>query len=240
MGDELNSVDKQQKTSSVKSHEEILELFEEIEQIEQELKNPDFTNELQESISSEEKLITPESAKDNTVEISEKNRVKKKKSLKILFTPGEKKKTKKIKAKKILKRRKSSKSPSLKKKILKKNKNRAVDKKKSLDPSKSTFTLKLDTSGTLVGLEVPKTKKPKQKFSLKTVFKKKPKKTDDTASKSSDVKGIKALPIKLKGLLSHLPFISKKISNKDTSTSDSSSSKLSAIPKKIKGIFSRK
>jgi hypothetical protein len=54
------------------------------------------------------------------------------------------------------------------------------------------------------------------------------------------VKGLKALPVKLKGLLSHIPIISKKISTKNKSTEDNTSSKLSVIPKKIKGIFSKK
>jgi hypothetical protein len=239
MSDELKTIDKTQKTDSVKSHDEILELFEEIEQIEQELKNPDFSNKEKDNNISDDSSVIPELDKEQLSDFKKDVSFKKKRSLKKFFKRG-KKKTKKIKTKKNLKQHKLLKLKFLKKKIFKKNKKPRASKKKSLDATKSTFTLKLDKSGNLLGLEIPKSKKPKQKFSLKTVFQKKHKKSDDTSSKSSDVKGLKALPVKLKGLLSHIPIISKKISTKNKSTEDNTSSKLSAILKKIKGIFSRK
>lgn len=237
MDDNSTTVDKQQKTTSVKSHEEILELFQEIEQIEQELKNPDISSEPKEIISSDEEQLHPESQKETITETANDISRKKKKSFKKMFTPREKKK---FRIKKRVKEKKSVKQKPAKKKLFKKTKKPSVDKEKSLDPIHSTFTLKLDKSGNLVGLEIPQAKKPKQKFSLKTVLKKKSKKSDSEKIQPSDVKGIKALPVKLKGLVSHIPFLSKKLSNKDKPASDSKTSKLSSIPKKIKGIFSKK
>ncbi len=111
---------------------------------------------------------------------------------------------------------------------------RKNEQEEDIKPLKSTFTLKLNKKGDLVGLNIKKPKPPKEKskFRLKSLFKKSPK--DEKVQEKEDVGGFKG---KLIGIVSKLPF---KKGNSTTDSPKESESKISSIVEKIKGIFSWK
>lgn len=220
----LEELDQKKGSSALKSHNEILDLFKELETIEENVKNPEVIEEI---------IIKPDIAKqeieqtDITGEIEKdldtsEDSVKKEKNHKLQFLSK-------------LRKKKKPKEPG--KRFLKLRRFKSIkteDIHGELKPIKSTFTLKINDQGNLIGLNIKKpiTKKEKKPLRLK-LFKKGAAKEEAPAV--TDVKGIKGIPVKIKGLFSKI-----RLKKSEASNSEGGGSKISGVAGKIKGIFSRK
>ncbi|MFO7677721.1 MAG: hypothetical protein R6V50_05000 [Thermoplasmatota archaeon] len=234
MDDESNKDPLLKKSSTVKSHDEILELFQEIEEIEVELKNP---NNPINNFRDPKQIFSDEKLENNipNEEYGEQQKdevLKEKKIQKNFFTGAKRKKPIKIKFINIFKKPSSVSSDETTKKFLKEKEKKVIQKEKQIDPYNTTFTLKLDSSGNLVGLDIKKPKNATQKRRQAPLINGKTKTIDSPSQ--SDVKWINKIQMKINRLLSLVPFLSKK-KNSD----DSKFSKVSGITKKLKGIFSK-
>ena len=239
-GNEAREITQKDKTdhgkisSSIKSHEEILELFKEIETIEENIQNFDSDVDAplySDDVPLEERDIDLEQQPEiNSPPIDKPTQ----KTHHTLFHRHKKKKIKKPTShrhffKKIKAKRNIKKDDELTQ--LQKQKKKSKNK---LDRNSSTFTLKITDNGDLVGLNIKKHPLPQEHKGLKNLFSKKEgSKKQDT--EKSEVKGLKAIPVKIKAIFSS---ITKRRSGKDAG--ESSTSKISGISGKIKGIFSRK
>ena len=217
----LEELDQKKRSSALKSHNEILDLFKELETIEENIKSPEVIEEIiiQPDISKQEieqTDITGEIEKDlDTLEDS----VKKEKKHKLQFLSKLRKK----------KKPKEPKKRFLKLRRLKPKENEDVQGE--LKPIKSTFTLRINDQGNLIGLNIKKPRSKKEKKPLKLrLFKRGAAKEEAPAE--TDVKGI---PVKIKGLFSKI-----KLKKSGGSKSEGGGSKISGSAGKIKGIFSRK
>lgn len=219
--DELDQLDQKKVSAKLKSHEEILKLFKEIETIGKNINKPETI---------EDASIQPDIGIQDETQIKNKEEIEKDQQK--LDGSGKKKKPKEPKIKKhFLKLRKSklgeitdAESTELQNQLGK------TGKKPKLKGS--TFTLKRDDQGNLVGLNIKKPRPKKEKKSLSiTLFKRGEGKKEATPVET-EVKGI---PVKIKGVISKM---TSKIPG--GSKSESSESKTSGVSGKIKGIFSRK
>jgi len=222
--EELDQLDQKKVSASLKSHEEILDLFREVETIEQNIKNPE---------SFDETVITPDiigqeiSQEGKTGEIIKKSHISEE-SLK---------KEKKLKFKFLSKRHKKKEMKEPKKRWFKSRKLKVKKIKEAqgeLTLKKSTFTLRIDKQGNLVGLNIkkPKVKKEKTKLRFKLFKKGKGKEAKPT---EQEIKGIKGIPVKIKGVFSKI-----KLKKSSERSGEKEGSKIAGSVGKIKGIFSKK
>jgi len=224
--EQLDELDQKKGYSTLKSHNEILDLFKELETIEDNVKNPDTID---------ESTIEPEIAKQEIEPIDITEEIVKEPVISEVIVKKEKKPKSKFSSK--LRKKKKLKEPKSKKRFLKLRRSKSIkteDAQGELKQIKNTFTLKLNGQGELVGLNIKKpiTKKEKTPL-LKKLFKKGEAK--EKAPAEPEVKGIKGIPVKIKGIISKITSklpIGKK--------GKSSESKSSGIGGKVKGIFSRK
>jgi hypothetical protein len=220
----LEELDQKKVSATLKSHDEILDLFKKIETIEKNINNPEII---------EDASIQPDIGIQDETQIKNKEEIEK--DLQKLDGSGKKKKPKEPKIKKhFLKLRKSkldeitdAESTELQDQLCK------TGKKPKLKGS--TFTLKRDNQGNLVGLNIKKPRPKKEKKSLSiTLFKKGEGKKEATPVET-EVKGIKGIPVKIKGVISKM---TSKIPG--DGKGESSGLKTSGVSGKIKGIFSKK
>ncbi|MEM4258357.1 MAG: hypothetical protein QXL17_04305 [Candidatus Thermoplasmatota archaeon] len=145
-----NDQNQEERITSVKSHEDILKLFKEIEEIETRMKTPLVIEDIEEAqpdvtISPNLELIEiqPEETEPNTQQIPVGSKISKRKSVPKFFFKKKKQPedTEDIKKTKFLKFWKK-------------------DTEKELHP---TFTLKIDSEGNLIGLNIKKPKPPREK-----------------------------------------------------------------------------
>jgi len=211
----LEKLNQKKESSTLKSHGEILDLFKELETIEEKILNPEIIEE----ISAE-----PEIPKQHIQQTDITGEVEKKPKQKFLSKLQKKKKIKEPK-----------------KWFLKLRRNKSIkteDIHGELKPVKSTFTLKINNQGNLIGLNIKKPitkteKKPIRKNLLK-LFKKGTDKEAESVEKE-EKKGIKGIPGKITGILSKIKL--KKYSG---GKGEKDASKVSGSVVKIKGIFSKK
>ena len=238
--EKIINLDDKKESASLKTHEEILNLFEEIETIEKNMIKPDITDDDLTEPQTDIPTMPPEKIKDST-----------KKEYKIEETPDN---IKKSMDKTYLKHHKKEKikKPKTKKHLLKFKKqreNKLIDNKSSElteekiktkqinENDRSTFTLKLDKKGNLIGLNI---KQPKEKIKIKTavkgLIKRKPSEDKNEPSPDIKLKEIKGITGKIKAL----PKVIKSKIPSGKRNEDNKEVGLSKIVGKIKGIFSRK
>jgi len=215
----LEKLDQKKGSSALKSHKEILDLFKEIKTIEEKVKNPELI---------EETGIQPEILWQEVEQIEEIGEVAKEP-----ITP-EVPPDKKHKIQFLSKLRKKKKSKEPKKRFFKPRRlkpKETEDVQGELKSIKSTFALRINDQGNLIGLNTKKPRPKKEKKPLKLrLFKRGTAKEEAPAE--TDVKGI---PGKIKGL-----FSKTKLKKSGASKSEGRGSKISGAAGKIKGIFSRK
>ena len=218
-------------SSALKTHDEILDLFQEIESIEKNIIEPEI---IEEEIQNDEQIeILEEMTKE-----AKKMDASGKKEKKLNFDFLKRHKKKKLK------------EPKIKKHFLKLLKSKfgeikdaestelqgELEKAKDITkPIRSTFTLKKNGQGNLVGLNVKKPRPKQEKKPLRDRLFKRGSAKREVAPVETDVKGIKGIPVKIKGIFSK---IKSKIPG--GGKGESTGSKASGISGKIKGIFSRK
>ena len=187
----------------VKSHDEILQLIQEIEELEQRIQQDDFV----------EFEAVPETSKmDDFGEIPSDAATGI--PLDVSIKPD-----RKLSAKKGLLHHRRS----LEKELSGRDRLEAF---LHPEPVRNVFVLRLSEGGELVGFDLKKPKPPHEKFSIKTMFKPKPK-TGKSAVAAEPVKGIKGKVLGITALF------------RRKGTGEGRSPASGAISK-IKGIFSRK
>lgn len=215
--EDIDQLNQKKVFSGLKTHDEILELFEEIESIEDTLKHPETI---------EEELIKPETVEQEPVQPEKTGEL----ADEIVFieVPPEseikKKKPKRLKIRRFLRFKKEkpgeiSESTELQDQL--------EEPKGEFKPISSTFTLRIDDQDGLVGLNIKKPKPPREKKHIRLPFKKKAAKEPKSEEKI-EATGIKG---KLLRIVSRI---------KPKKSEGEGGSKISNIAGKIKGIFSRK
>ncbi len=220
---ELEELDQRKVSTSLKSHEEILNLFKELETIEENVKNPEVIEEI---------IIQPDIAKQEVEQTDITGEIEKEPDI---SEDSEKKHKHQFLSK--LRKKKKLKEPKTKNRFLKLRKFKSIkteDAQGELKQIKSTFSLKLNNQGELVGFNVKKPRQKKEKIPLRIKLFKRGETKDKTPAEQ-EIKGIKGIPGKIKGIISKITSklpLGKK--------GESSGSKTAGISGKIKGIFSRK
>jgi len=235
--DDIGSTTLKKGEHQPKTHDEILDLFKELESMEQdiidvhttsdELDDAEFDEYLEDLDDIYDTITLPDFQDEGITSLPEPH--PEPPSITHHNKPQDPHKTKRLFSRKQIKKEKKIKERPQKKKKWR------TAKSTPPKPVKSTFTLRLNSNGELVGLYVKKPPQPKEKIPLRQRLTFKRKKQPTPSADQPKVKGIKALPQKIKagvgGLRSKLPGGKK----------GKPAEKSSANPTgKLKAIFKRK
>ena len=227
-------LDQKKASSALKTHDEILDLFQEIESIEKNIIEPEIIEETaiqpEEEIQNDEQIVIFKEIVDEP----EKMDILKKLNFDFLKR-HKKKKLDEPKIKKHFLTILKSKFGEIKDIESTELQGELEKTKDIITPIKSTFTLKKNGQGNLVGLNIKESRPKQEKKPLRDKLFKRGSGKKEATPVETDVKGIKGIPVKIKGIFSK---IKSKMPGGDKG--ESKESKTSGISGKIKGIFSRK